>query len=132
MILFFTLINLLLHNPLRAHELSQLDKFCLEAKDYNGCVAKHLESDTTSTKFNSSNIIWRQYGPLRINWSGWHRKDSTYITSSLNKKNKLFYIAVQCEKSLINVSSVSIDWKGWALPYKDFENKLVNDLCKST
>ena len=68
---------------------------------------------------------WEKYGSLIINWADWRYQDGNYITEAKNKKNKSFYIAISCEKRVLNNSY----WTKWYFPKSDFEFKLINDFC---
>ena len=68
---------------------------------------------------------WEKYGSLIINWAEWRYQDGNYITEAKNKKNKSFYIAISCEKRVLNNSY----WTKWYFPKSDFEFKLINDFC---
>ena len=131
MILIFTLINFLVGNSVESHDLTELDKLCLQAKDYGGCIDNNVGTINTDLPAFNDPPDWRYYGPIKVQWNNWYRKGSNLVTSSLNKQNKLFYLAVNCKKSMINVSPIKIKWKGWNSPSQKFEFKLLDDICSN-
>ena len=74
-------------------------------------------------------IKWLKYGSLIINWSDWTFLDNSYITRAKNKNNKPFYIALNCEKRILNNTLKNSHWTSWYFPEKDFEFKLIKDFC---
>ena len=73
---------------------------------------------------------WLKYGPLVINWSGWTYLDGYYISEAKNKKNKSFYLAISCEKRILNNTLNNSNWTSWYFPKSDFEFKLINNFCE--
>ena len=74
-------------------------------------------------------LKWLKYGSLTINWSDWRYLDGNYITQAKNKKNKSFYIAISCEKRVLNNTLKNSFWTSWYFPKSAFEFKLINDFC---
>ena len=74
-------------------------------------------------------LKWLKYGSLMINWGEWRYLDGNYITQAKNKKNKSFYLSVNCEKNALNNTLNNSYWTSWYFPERDFEFKLINDLC---
>ena len=72
---------------------------------------------------------WLKYGSLMINWSDWTYLDENYITQAKTKKNKSFYIALNCKKRTLNNTLNNSYWTSWYFPETDFEFKLINDFC---
>ena len=72
---------------------------------------------------------WLKYGSLMINWSDWTYLDGNYIAQAKTKKNKSFYLALNCKKRTINNTLNNSYWTSWYFPYNDFEFKLINDFC---
>lgn len=72
---------------------------------------------------------WLKYGSLTINWSDWTFLDGNYITRAKNKKNKPFYIAINCDRRTLNNTLKNSHWTSWNFPEKDFEFKLIKDFC---
>ena len=72
---------------------------------------------------------WLKYGSLMINWSDWTYLDGNYIALSKTKKNKSFYLALNCKKRTLNNTLNNSYWTSWYFPETDFEFKLINDFC---
>ncbi len=72
---------------------------------------------------------WLKYESLIINWSDWRYLDGNYLTQAKNKKNKLFYLAISCEKRALKNTLNNSYWTSWYFPINDFEFKLINDFC---
>ena len=72
---------------------------------------------------------WLKYGSLMINWSDWTYLDGNYITKAKTKKNKSFYISLNCKKRALNNTLNNNYWTSWYFPETDFEFKLINDFC---
>ena len=124
------LITLYLSPPLFAHQMHELHYDCLQAKDYLGCINKNQNKSHKNFYLNPAKILWKDYGPIKIDWSSWKRKDSSFIAISLDPNGKLFFIAVNSNSNLINVSTSSNQkWKGWLEAKQEFEKLLVKDFC---
>ena len=106
-------------NPLLAEE--KLDPFmvCEPARDFWGCVRamKGIEPDL------------RSYGPLQVDWSVWRKMSGSYVAPTFNNSRQGFYLAINCGREKINVSTREGEWKGWNSAVMDFEYQLINDLC---
>ena len=72
---------------------------------------------------------WLNYGILKISWSDWRYLDGNYITKAKNKKNKSFYLAINCTKRTLNNTLNTSYWTNWYFPEIDFEFNLINDFC---
>ena len=72
---------------------------------------------------------WLKYGSLMINWSDWTYLDGNYIAQAKTKKNKSFYLALNCKKRTLNNTLNNSYWTSWYFPYNEFEFKLINDFC---
>ena len=72
---------------------------------------------------------WLRYGLLMINWSDWTYLDGNYITQAKTKKNKSFYMALNCKKRVLNNTLKNSYWTSWYFPESDFEFTLINDFC---
>ena len=72
---------------------------------------------------------WLKYGSLMINWSDWTYLDGNYIAQAKTKKNKSFYLALNCKKRTLNNTLNNSYWTSWYFPDNDFEFKLINDFC---
>jgi len=70
-----------------------------------------------------------KYGSLLINWSEWVYLDGNYITQAKNRKNKSFYLAINCGKRTLNNTLNNSYWGKWYFPTSDFEFQLINDFC---
>ena len=84
----------------------------------------------TKLKIRKNKVVkWLRYGPLTINWSDWRYSDGNYITNAKSKRNRPFYLALNCERRVLNHSLNSSDWPSWYFPERDFEFKIINDFC---
>ena len=70
-----------------------------------------------------------RYGPLLLNFDNLYVKGKNYIIEASTEKSNLFYLAINCEKSLINLTKPDILWRGWSSPKFKFEEKLLEDIC---
>ena len=77
----------------------------------------------------SKSSKWLKYGSLMINWSDWTYLDGNYIAQAKTKKNKSFYLALNCKKRTLNNTLNNSYWTSWYFPDNDFEFKLINDFC---
>ena len=64
-----------------------------------------------------------------INWSDWTYLDGNYISQAKTKKNKYFYLALNCKKRALNNTLNNSYWTSWYFPKRDFEFNLINDFC---
>ena len=78
---------------------------------------------------NNKTNKWLKYGSLIVNWSDWMYLDGNYITQVKNKENRYFYLAISCEKRILNHTLKNSYWTNWYFPESDFEFKLINDFC---
>ena len=84
----------------------------------------------TKLKIRETEILnWIRYGPLIINWASWSYLDGSYITQAKNKKNKSFFLAINCEERTLNNTLNNSYWNRWYFPKSDFEFKLISDFC---
>lgn len=74
---------------------------------------------------------WRPYGPLQIDWANWQPMGGSMVAPTLNGEGQTLYLAVNCTARKINATSQAGQWKTWDDPQADFEQQLVNDLCKA-
>tara|TARA_Y100001968_G_scaffold221602_1_gene204444 strand:- start:68 stop:922 length:855 start_codon:yes stop_codon:yes gene_type:complete len=87
-------------------------------------------SPNTKLKLRESKASkWLKYRLLMINWSDWTYLDGNYITQAKTRKNKSFYLALNCKKRTINNTLNNSYWTSWYFPETDFEFKLINDFC---
>ena len=78
----------------------------------------------------NNNFKWLKYGSLTINWAEWRYLDGNYITQAKNRKNKSFYLAINCERRTLNNTLKNSSWTSWYFPKPDFEFKIINDFCE--
>ncbi len=123
---FFLVIN-----STKAHDINEIHKMCNETSDYSGCIK--YNSNFLPSKKNKKQSLdsWRSYGPLRINWSRWKTKERNHIVPALNLQKKPIFIAINCDKLLLNTTGINLTWKGWLSPNYRFESNLLNDYCKN-
>ena len=77
----------------------------------------------------NESLKWLKYGTVIVNWSEWTYQEGNYITQAKNKKNKSFYLALNCKKRILNNTLKNSYWTNWYFPESDFEFKLINDFC---
>jgi len=53
------------------------------------------------------------------------------VAPVMNAKGDTLYLAINCGARKLNATSVAGDWRTWDNPQADFEQRLVNDLCRS-
>ena len=122
------------------HQTSKVEKLT-EIAEIHGVKLQSiisLNSLDEKTKVNPNTILklrestnskWLKYGILKISWSDWRYLDGNYITKAKNKKNKSFYLAINCAKRTLNNTLNTSYWTNWYFPEIDFEFKLINDFC---
>lgn len=74
---------------------------------------------------------WRTYGPLQVDWANWQPMGGSMVAPTLNGDGQSLYLAINCTARKINATSQAGQWKTWDDPQADFEQQLVNDLCKA-
>ena len=77
----------------------------------------------------NSNKAWLNYGPLKVHWSDWRYLKGSYITKVKNKKEKSFFLAINCEKRRMYNTLRNDKLINWYFPKNDFEYDLINDFC---
>ena len=84
-------------------------------------------------KFNMAfaNPEWKDYGPLKIDWSNWQLMNNSYVTPTLHRNGKALYLAINCSGRKLNATGVNGNWRNWISPNENFEHQLINDLCKN-
>jgi LysM repeat protein len=76
-------------------------------------------------------LDWRRYGPLQVDWSGWQPMGGSLVAPVMNAKGDTLYLAINCGARKLNATSAAGDWRTWDTPQADFEQRLVNDLCRT-
>jgi hypothetical protein len=79
----------------------------------------------------SASPDWRTYGPLQVDWANWMPMGGSFVAPSLNSEGQPLYLAINCNAKRLNATGQSGTWKTWDAPQSDFEQKLINDLCKA-
>ncbi|MEB3331434.1 MAG: LysM peptidoglycan-binding domain-containing protein [Synechococcaceae cyanobacterium] len=74
---------------------------------------------------------WRSYGPLQVDWANWQPMGGSMVTPSLNTEGQSLYLAINCGARKLNATTATGQWKTWDDPRADFEQQIVNDLCKA-
>ncbi|WP_164923229.1 MULTISPECIES: hypothetical protein [Prochlorococcus] len=69
------------------------------------------------------------YGPLSLDFNHFYFESDTYIVPASNKSNKKIYIAIDCSKSLLNVTDSNLNWREWSQAMVNFEKELIRDWC---
>ena len=97
-------------------------------------LSKKVDEKLSNTKTDSNNELitdkWKNYGPLKINWSSWKFKDGDFLANSIHENGKPLFIAVKCSKRIINRTGLNGEWRLWISPKENFEFELINDVCK--
>ncbi|WP_036903098.1 MULTISPECIES: hypothetical protein [Prochlorococcus] len=83
-----------------------------------------LLSNATTKKKNLPN-----FGPLIIYSNYIRSQGNNTIFPVSSKTGNLFYIAINCPKRLINVTSSDLSWLGWEMPRLEFEKIMVDYIC---
>ena len=86
---------------------------------------------STSTAAGQARPDWRTYGPLQVDWANWLPMGGSLVTPTLNSEGQSLYLAINCTARKLNATGQAGQWKTWDDPQAEFENQLVNDLCKS-
>jgi LysM repeat protein len=84
-----------------------------------------------SASAGTPKLDWRRYGPLQVDWSGWQPMGGSLVAPVMNAKGDTLYLAINCGARKLNATSAAGDWRTWDNPQADFEQRLVNDLCRS-
>ena len=74
-------------------------------------------------------VNWLKYSSITLNWSDWRYFEGHYMTQAKTKKNRPFFLAVNCEKRALNNTLKNSYWTSWYFPKSSFEFKLVSDFC---
>ncbi len=74
--------------------------------------------------------LWRNYGPLQIDWSGWKSMNGSYVAPTLHKNGNALYVAINCPLKKLNSTRGNGSWRSWISPEEKFEHQLVDDRCK--
>ena len=88
-------------------------------------------SAPAATRATPTGGEWRNYGPLQVDWSKIQPMGGSYVAPSLNSDGQPLYLAVNCTARKINVTSQAGQWRTWENPSKDFEYKLIQDICQA-
>ena len=94
--------------------------------------SKKVNANTLLKIRKRNTLKWLKYGSLTIKWSDWRYLDGNYITEAKNKKNKPFYLAINCERRALNNTLNNSIWTSWYFPKSDFEFELIHDFCKQS
>ena len=98
--------------------------------DLSRVLAQELEKRTNfSLAFRDPQ--WKNYGPLKVDWSNWQLMNNSYVTPTINENGKALYLAVNCIGRKLNATGINGNWRDWITPTDSFEHKLINDLCKT-
>ena len=137
----FTQKNItLVNSKVFYHQTSKVEKIA-EIAGIHGLTVEsivNLNNLGEKTKVNPNTKLklrepksskWVNYGILKISWSDWRYLDGNYITKAKNKKNKSFYLAINCTKRTLNNTLNTSYWTKWYFPEIEFEFKLINDFC---
>jgi len=96
-------------------------------------VLKINKYNINSLAYETNDIYalgWNKYGPLNIHIDSMRLNKSYRFFQAYNSDSRPIYIAINCEKKVINVTNQRFEWKSWERPVKGFEFKMIKDLCK--
>jgi LysM repeat protein len=94
-------------------------------------ATKPVSSASAAKPAKPSSPDWRSYGPLQVDWANWQPMGGSMVAPTLNGEGQSLYLAVNCTARKLNATSQAGQWKTWDDPQADFEQQLVNDLCKA-
>ena len=122
------------HQTFQSQEIKDISKLHKVSKEEIISLNKLKNSleikPHTKLKIRENNDLgWLQYGSIKIDWSEWRYLNGNYITLAKNKKNKFFYLAISCEKRVLNNTLNNSEWTSWYFPNIDYEFKLIEDYC---
>ncbi len=102
-------------------------------KSQNIAMEKPIIKDAESANNRNGSQVyqWREYGPLKINWTNWKSYKGNNVAPSIHKSGKPLFIAVNCQKRKINRTGSNGAWRNWISPLKGFEHQLINDFCQT-
>ncbi len=89
------------------------------------------QTDQFDPKSKFKHSIWRDYGPLKINWSNWKQMNGSYVTPTVHKNGDAIYLAVNCTWRKLNATEQDGTWRRWISPKDSFEYELLDDVCKA-
>ncbi|MFZ9901604.1 MAG: peptidoglycan-binding protein, partial [Vulcanococcus sp.] len=103
------------------------------AAEVTVAAAKTTSAKTSGSKTSTkaSTPDWRSYGPLQVDWANWQSMGGSYVAPSLNSDGQPLYLAINCNAKRLNATGQSGAWKTWDAPQSDFEQQLIDDLCKA-
>tara|TARA_B100001029_G_C14998897_1_gene416768 strand:- start:218 stop:1087 length:870 start_codon:yes stop_codon:yes gene_type:complete len=127
-------VKVFYHQTSKIEELSEIAMIhkvpLKEIININNLTNQTKVNPNTKLKIRTNKVLkWLKYGSLTIQWSDWRYLDGNYITQAKNKKNKSFYLAINCQKRALNNTLNNSYWTSWYFPKNDFEFKIINDLC---
>jgi LysM repeat protein len=93
-------------------------------------IASRPASTALATTPGTGKPDWRPYGPLQVDWANWQPMGGSMVAPTLNGEGQSLYLAINCTARKINATSQAGQWKTWDDPQAEFEQQLVNDLCK--
>ena len=88
-----------------------------------------INSNTKLKIRETKSIKWVKYGTFIINWADWRYLSGNYIAQARNRKNKPFFLALNCEKRTLNNTLKNFQWSSWYFPKNDYEFKIISDFC---
>ena len=89
------------------------------------------EFEKSSLNPSEAETMWRNYGPLKIDWSNWKVMNGSHVSPTLHQDGNKLYLAVNCSLRKLNATGSNGAWRTWISPEEKFEHDLINDLCKS-
>ena len=112
-------------------EIAQIHNISLEELTrLNEIKRPHDMNYTSKLKIRETNADrLLKYGKLIINWAEWRYFNGNYINKVKNEKNRMFFLALNCERRVLNNTFRNTYWANWYFPKSDFEYKLINDFC---
>nr|WP_269607465.1 LysM peptidoglycan-binding domain-containing protein [Prochlorococcus marinus] len=129
--------NLSMKNIIKFNSLSSPnniqpgDKIYLYSKtnEKSAMRANSLIDNYTIKEKTSKIIDWRNYGSLKVNFSERKRVDGSFVMPAINKNGNSLFLAINCSYYKITSTKSNNQWKKWFTPKREFEFKLVDDIC---
>ncbi len=81
----------------------------------------------SSVQLTSSKYI--DYMPIKVELEKFFFRDEIFIIKAINHRDKIIYLALDCNKFMINVVDLSLKWREWHQPRKSFEKHMLYDFC---
>lgn len=95
-------------------------------------AAAEPEPEPRPDPSNTAPPDWRTYGPLQVDFSNWRPMGGSQVAPALNSTGQPVFVAINCAAGKLNATGEAGAWSTWEDPGSDFEEKLIQDVCKQT